>query len=284
MASQGQQTMTTPRIGAGAAERLRFENVTKRFPPRPGSRGSGSGYVVAVEGVDFAVADGEVVSLIGPSGCGKSTLLHMASGLDNVTEGRVFVDGVSVTGPNLHVAFMLQKDLLLPWRTIRENVEFGQEIRGTEAGLRRDRALALLGKYHLGDFANNYPHELSGGMRQRAALARTMALDPAVLLLDEPFSALDAQTKMVLQSDLARTLREDGKTALLITHDLVEAVALSDRVLVMSRRPGRIIREMTIDLPGADNPLERQQHPHANDFVRELMALLDIGHAELATA
>jgi NitT/TauT family transport system ATP-binding protein len=111
-----------------------------------------------------------------------------------------------------------------------------------------------------------------------------MALGPAVLLLDEPFSALDAQTKMVLQNDLARTLREDRKTALLITHDLVEAVALSDRVLVMSRRPGRIIREMTIDLPGADNPLERQQHPHANDFVRELMALLDIGHAELATA
>ena len=238
MASEGRQAMTTPRGTGGKAERLRFENVTKRYPPRSAGRGP----VVAVEGVDFSIADGEVVSLIGPSGCGKSTLLHMASGLDGVTEGRVFIDGVPVTGPNLHVAFMLQKDLLLPWRTIRENVEFGQEIRGIYGGRRRDRALALLGKYHLGDFANNYPHELSGGMRQRAALARTMALDPAVLLLDEPFSALDAQTKMVLQNDLARTLREDRKTALLITHDLVEAVALSDRVLVMSRRPGRIIR------------------------------------------
>jgi len=265
----------------GGAARLRFENVTKRFPPRSGGRGS---YIVAVEGVDFSIGDGEVVSLIGPSGCGKSTLLHMASGLDSVSEGRVSVDGQLVTGPNEHVAFMLQKDLLLPWRTIRENVEFGQEIRGTDAGIRRGRALALLAKYHLGEFGANYPHELSGGMRQRAALARTMALNPDVLLLDEPFSALDAQTKMVLQVDLARTLREDRKTALLITHDLVEAVALSDRVLVMSRRPGRIIREMTIELPGADNPIERQQHPHANDYVRELMGLLDIGHAELATA
>ncbi|HEX7007356.1 MAG TPA: ABC transporter ATP-binding protein [Alphaproteobacteria bacterium] len=282
MTTTVQEEQATPaQAGTRGTERLRFENVTKRFPPRPGSRG---GTVVAVEGVDFAIADREVVSLIGPSGCGKSTLLHMASGLDSVSEGRVFVDGEPVTGPNEHVAFMLQKDLLLPWRTIRENVEFGQEIRGTDSVQRRERALALLAKYRLGEFANHYPHELSGGMRQRAALARTMAMDPTVLLLDEPFSALDAQTKMVLQNDLARTLRENGKTALFITHDLVEAVALSDRVLVMSRRPGRIIREMTIDLPGADNPLERQQHPHANDYVRELMALLDVGHAELGAA
>ncbi|HVO17381.1 MAG TPA: ABC transporter ATP-binding protein [Alphaproteobacteria bacterium] len=280
MASKAPQATTATRGNGRGKERLRFENVTKRYPPRSG----GSGHVLAVEGVDFAIADGEVVSLIGPSGCGKSTLLHMASGLDGVSEGRVFVDGEPVTGPNPHVAFMLQKDLLLPWRTIRENVEFGQEIRHIGAASRRERSLALLAKYHLADFAENYPHELSGGMRQRAALARTMALGPDVLLLDEPFSALDAQTKMVLQNDLARTLREDRKTALLITHDLVEAVALSDRVLVMSRRPGRIIREMIIDLPCADNPLGRQHHPHTGDFVRELMGLLDIGHVELATA
>ena len=125
MASQAQQTTATGTgSGVGTKERLRFDNVTKRFPPRPGSRNGG--YVVAVEGVDFTIGDGEVVSLIGPSGCGKSTLLHMASGLDSVTDGRVYVDGEPVTGPNLHVAFMLQKDLLLPWRTIRENVEFGQ--------------------------------------------------------------------------------------------------------------------------------------------------------------
>jgi NitT/TauT family transport system ATP-binding protein len=173
---------------------------------------------------------------------------------------------------------MLQKDLLLPWRTIAENVEFGQEIQHIDRARRREIAVRLLRKYHLGEFIERYPHELSGGMRQRAALARTMAMNPDVLLLDEPFSALDAQTKMVLQQDLAQTLWDEEKTALLITHDLVEAIALSDRVLVMSRRPGRIIREFTLDMPGRNNPLERRQHPQVGKLIAELMTLLDIGH------
>ncbi|HZY54957.1 MAG TPA: ABC transporter ATP-binding protein, partial [Reyranella sp.] len=171
--------------------RLEFRNVTKRF-----------GAMTAVEGVTLSVADGEVVSLIGPSGCGKSTLLNMGSGLDPASSGEVYVDGTLVTQPNKHVAFMLQKDLLLPWRTIVENVELGQEIQGLARGERRKRALDLLAKCRLPDFAHHYPHQLSGGMRQRAALARTLAVDPSVLLMDEPFSALDAQTKMVLQQDL----------------------------------------------------------------------------------
>src|SRR5215470_5866472 len=165
-----------------ASPRLEFRNVGKRFAnPRQG------GFVVAVEGVSFSIADGEVVSLIGPSGCGKSTLLNMGSGLDPASSGEVYVDRTLVTQPNKHVAFMLQKDLLLPWRTIVENVELGQEIQGLARGERRKRALDLLAKCRLPDFALHYPHQLSGGMRQRAALARTLAVDPSVLLLDEPF-------------------------------------------------------------------------------------------------
>jgi len=256
--------------------RLQFDRVTKRFPP---SRRGGEG-VTAIADVDVRVAEGEVVALIGPSGCGKSTLLNLASGLDLPSRGRVFVDGAEVTGPNSHVAFMLQRDLLLPWRSILDNVTFGQEIQGVEKARRRAIATKLLDKYHLGEFVNHYPHQLSGGMRQRAALARTMAMDPAVLLLDEPFSALDAQTKMVLQQDLARTLWDEKKTAFLITHDLVEAIALADRVLVMSRRPGRIVREIPVTIPGRQDPLVRRQHPDMGRLMAELMSLLDIGHAE----
>jgi NitT/TauT family transport system ATP-binding protein len=255
------------------APRLEFRNVTKRFA---GQRG---GAVVAVEGVSLAVSDGEVVSLIGPSGCGKSTLLNMGAGLDPPSSGEVFVDGDGVSGPSRHVAFMLQKDLLLPWRTIVENVELGQEIQGVPRRERRRRALDLLAKCRLPDFVDHYPHQLSGGMRQRAALARTLAVDPSVLLMDEPFSALDAQTKMVLQQDLGRTLADTGKTALFITHDLVEAVALSDRILVMSPRPGRIVREIKVAISDRDNPMKRRQHPKVGAYVVELMNLLHIEQA-----
>jgi NitT/TauT family transport system ATP-binding protein len=254
--------------------RLEFRNVTKRFA----NRRQGS-LVVAVEGVSLAIAEGEVVSLIGPSGCGKSTLLNMGSGLDPASEGEVLVDGELVTGPSRHVAFMLQKDLLLPWRTIVENVELGQEILGQPRGERRRRALDLLAQCRLSDFVDQYPHQLSGGMRQRAALARTLAVDPAVLLMDEPFSALDAQTKMVLQQDLGRMLAETGKTALLITHDLVEAIALSDRILVMSQRPGRIIEEIVVEIDGRDSPMKRRQHPGVAAYIVRLMNLLQIDQA-----
>jgi len=259
-----------------ATPRLEFRKVTKRFGNRNHTDGQDP-VITAIENVSLALADGEVVSLIGPSGCGKSTLLNLGSGLDRPSDGTVLVDGEQVDGPNSHVAFMLQKDLLLPWRTIRDNVELGQEIQGVAKESRRAVALGLIDKYHLGEFANAYPHQLSGGMRQRAALARTMAMDPDVLLLDEPFSALDAQTKMVLQTDLARTLKDEGKTAFLITHDLVEAVALSDRVLVMSSRPGRIIEEIAVELPGREKPITRRGHPKMGDYIAKLMSLLHIG-------
>ena len=245
---------------------IEFTNVGKSFAT-----------VEAVRGVTLIVREGEVVSLIGPSGCGKSTLLNMGSGLYLPSSGEVKVAGQRVTGPNPQVAFMLQKDLLLPWRSIRENAELGLEIRGVAASERRSRASALLLKCHLGAFENHYPHQLSGGMRQRAALARTLAVDPLVLLMDEPFSALDAQTKMILQQDLAQTVATERKTALFITHDLVEAIALSDRILVMSARPGTIIEEIRVELPDRENPIVRRRHPRVGEYVATLMELLHLG-------
>lgn len=265
--------MTPP----AAAVRLEFRSVTKRFA---GQR-RGASPVLAVEEVSFSVREGEVVALIGPSGCGKSTLLNMGAGLDPTSAGEVFVDSVKVDAPNEHVAFMLQKDLLLPWRTIRENVELGLEIQGRPIAERRRISEGLLARCRLQDFIHSYPHQLSGGMRQRAALARTLAVDPAVLLMDEPFSALDAQTKMVLQQDLGRMLAETRKTALLITHDLTEAIALSDRILVMSQRPGRIIEEIAVEIADRDNPMERRKNPKVGGYASALMELL---HVEQAAA
>ena len=260
--------------------RLEFRDVTKKFQDRQGSGKT----ITAVEGVSLTVSDGEVVSLIGPSGCGKSTLLNMASGLNGTSGGKVFVDGEEVVAVNEHVAFMLQKDLLLAWRSIRENVEFGLEIHGIAKAERRKRSDDWLTRCKIADFADHYPHQLSGGMRQRAALARTLATDPHVLLLDEPFSALDAQTKMILQQDLARTLSDAGKTALFITHDLVEAVALSDRVLVMSQRPGKIIEEIDVEIPNRADPMERRKDEKIGQYVSQLMSLLHVGESELEPA
>ena len=260
------------------AVRLEYRNVTMRFTDGAGIS------LTAVEDVSLAVRDREVVSLIGPSGCGKSTLLNIGSGLTAPTEGTAFVDGEQVEGPNAHVAFMLQKDLLLPWRTVLENAMLGVEIRRVPMVERKRRARALLENLNLADFAGHYPHQLSGGMRQRVALARTLAIDPTVLLLDEPFSAVDAQTRIVLQRELAQTLKREGKTALLITHDLLEAVTLSGRVLVMSKRPGRIIDEIVIDLPQRDNPIARRLDPRVNDYVGTLMQRLGIDESLMTGA
>src|SRR6201998_3873253 len=259
--------------------RLEYRSVTMRF-----ADAKGGGALTAVRGVSLSVRDGEVVSLIGPSGCGKSTLLNIGSGLTAPSEGAAFVDGERVAGPNAHVAFMLQKDLLLPWRTVVENVMFGVEIQGVPAAERRQRAQALLENFNLAEFSNHYPHQLSGGMRQRVALARTLAVDPHVLLLDEPFSAVDAQTRMGLQRDLAQTLARERKTALLITPDLAEAVTLSDRVLVMSRRPGTIIDEIAIEIPQRDNPIARRRDTRFGDYVAQLMDRLDIAPVALEGA
>jgi NitT/TauT family transport system ATP-binding protein len=277
---QIQTSSTVPETVAAPLE-IEFRAVSKRFAPR--GRAGAEPAPWAVQRVNVQVRRGEVVSLIGPSGCGKSTLLNMGAGLYLPTEGEVFVGGQRVTKPMRQVAFMLQKDLLMPWRSIRANVELGMEIAGRPAAERRRVADALLARCHLQGFGDHYPYQLSGGMRQRAALARTLAIEPEVLLLDEPFSALDAQTKMVLQQDLAEMLAEQRKTALFITHDLVEAVALSDRLLVMSARPGTIIEEITVDLPVRDNPLRRRTLPQVGPLVARLMELLKVGASDALT-
>lgn len=255
-----------------APTEIEFRNVGKAFPAKGQAEAP-----FAIRGVNFQIRRGEVVSIIGPSGCGKSTILNMGSGLYHPTEGEVLVSGDTVNGPVPKVAFMLQKDLLMPWRSIRRNVELGLEIQGIPSSQRKVIAEDLLKRCHLQGFIDHYPFQLSGGMRQRAALARTLALDPQVLFLDEPFSALDAQTKMILQQDLAQMLFEEKKTALFITHDLVEAIALSDRLLVMSARPGTIIEEIEIDLPHRNNPLERRKLPEIGPLAGRLMELLQVG-------
>ncbi len=254
------------------AAALELLHVTRRFPPRDRHAQP----FTAIERLNFQVAQGEFVALVGPSGCGKSTVLNLVAGLDRPTEGQVFVSGEEVAGANAHVGFMLQKDLLLPWRSIRRNVEFGLENRALSADERRARVARELTRCRLTDYADRYPHQLSGGQRQRAALARTLAIDPRVVLLDEPFSALDAQTKLLLQKSFAETIAASGVTTLLITHDLTEAVAMADRILVMSERPGRIVEELIIDLPHRDNPIARQALPRAREFIAHLFHALHL--------
>ena len=250
---------------------LQLDQVTRRFPAR-----GGDGFFTAVERLSFTVREGEFVSVVGPSGCGKSTILNMVAGLDRPSEGTVSLHGEAVRGPSPHVGFMLQKDLLLPWRSILRNVEFGLEARPIPRAERRERALRELKRCRLAEFAERYPHQLSGGQRQRVALARTLAIEPDIVLLDEPFSALDSQTKLVLQKSFAGTIAEAGITTLLITHDLVEAISMSDRVLVMSERPGRIVEEITVDLPHREDPIARRPLPRAQELMTHLFDALHL--------
>jgi NitT/TauT family transport system ATP-binding protein len=249
---------------------LTLDAVTRRFPAPSGTM------VTAVAELTFSVHPGEFVAIVGPSGCGKSTILNLAAGLDKPSAGEVSLRGVPVLAPSPHVGFMLQKDLLLPWRNILHNVEFGLEARPIGAAERRERALRELRRCRLSELADRYPYQLSGGQRQRAALARTLAIEPELILLDEPFSALDAQTKLVLQKSFAGTIAASGVTTVLITHDLAEAVAMADRILVMSERPGRIVEEIAVDLPQRDNPIARQAHPQARAIIAHLFDALHL--------
>jgi NitT/TauT family transport system ATP-binding protein len=249
---------------------LEFKSVTKRFVSKENDS------LTAVSDVNFGVEKGEFVSVVGPSGCGKSTILSMTAGLYQPTEGEVLVSGQPVSGPNAHVGFMLQKDLLLPWRSILSNTEFGLEARGVAKAARRQRAKEELKRCHLEGFEDHYPYQLSGGMRQRAALARTLAIDPEIILLDEPFSALDAQTKLLLQNSFAETIYDSGKTTLLITHDLSEAVLMSDRILVLSERPGTVVAELKVDLPHRNQPLKRRILPEVSRYAGELFKHLKL--------
>src|SRR5919201_3843562 len=202
----------------------------------------------ALAPLDLAIGASRFVSVIGPSGCGKSTLFNIIAGLQQPTEGRVLIDGEDATGTIGRVGYMLQKDLLLPWRTVLDNVVLGMEIQGKPMKAERERALPLLQKYGLKGFEHLYPNSLSGGMRQRAALLRTLLFDTDVILLDEPFGALDAQTKLKMQEWLMQLWSDFSKTVLFVTHDVEEAIYLSDEIHVMGTRPGRIIATIPVPL------------------------------------
>ncbi|WP_137391075.1 ABC transporter ATP-binding protein [Rhodoligotrophos defluvii] len=205
--------------------------------------------VRAVEHVTLTIEPRSIVALIGPSGCGKSTLLNMIAGLYAPTSGAVFYDGRLVTAPNTHVGYMTQKDNLLPWRTVLDNVAMPLELAGWPARKRRDAARAMIEHVGLDGFEDKYSNELSGGMRKRACLARMLLYEPQALLLDEPFAALDAQLRIAMHDLLLRLWAENQQTIVLVTHDLVEAITLADRVVAFTRRPARVSFEQEVDLP-----------------------------------
>jgi NitT/TauT family transport system ATP-binding protein len=197
----------------------------------------------------FAANEGEFITIIGPSGCGKSTLLHIMGGFIPAEAGRIEVYGKEVRGPGPDRGMMFQEFALFPWKTVAGNIAWGLEVQGLPKAKIEETVGRYLDMIGLRDFRNHYPAELSGGMKQRAALARVLAFDPKVLLMDEPFGALDAQTRETMQEELTRLWERTGKTIVFVTHDIEEAVYLGDRVVVMSARPGRIRQEITIDLP-----------------------------------
>jgi NitT/TauT family transport system ATP-binding protein len=228
--------------------KLSVHNVCKTFRLR-GSASSKDRQLNVLRNLSFDVHQGEVVSLIGESGCGKTTLLRIIQGLVRMDSGSVAVDGATVSGPGRDRGFVFQQASLLPWRTARQNVEFGLELQGLAKDARAERAIKLLELVGLTQAADQFPHQLSGGMQQRIGLARALAIEPAILLMDEPFSALDAQTREVLQHELVRIHEQTAKTTLFVTHDLDEAIYLSDRVVVLAARPGRV--KKIIDVPFA---------------------------------
>jgi NitT/TauT family transport system ATP-binding protein len=221
---------------------LDVRNITKRFATDDGG-------IVAVDDVSFSVAPGEFVSIIGPSGCGKSTLFNIIGGLTGDYDGHVSVEGSAVTGTHPSIGMVFQEESTFPWRTVEENVAFPLEIGGMGKAARMERAAHFIALVGLQGFERRYPAELSGGMRQRVAIARTLASEPRILLMDEPFAALDEQTRLLLGDKVLQIQQALKQTTLLITHNLTEAVQLSDRVLVMTYRPGRLKRSVAIDLP-----------------------------------
>jgi NitT/TauT family transport system ATP-binding protein len=250
-------------VGGGASLAIRARAVRKVFS-------AGGREVVALDGIDLDVAPGEFVCLLGPSGCGKSTLLNAVAGFSLPTSGELTALGRPVTGPGPERAMVFQEYALFPWMTVERNVAFGLEIAGAPPERRRQVVEALLGKLGLSDFRDRYPRELSGGMRQRVAIARVLAIDSPMLLLDEPFGALDALTRRSLQDELLRIWAELKKTIVFVTHGIEESIYLADRVVVMTYRPGTVKRIVPVDLPRPRDPAS----PEFNALKREITALV----------
>ena len=233
----------TPREQSPAQrESISFSGVFRSYK---NSRGS---FTPALQNIDLEIEQGEFVCIVGPSGCGKSTLLHLLAGLDHPTTGEITVDGGPVKGPGTDRILLFQELGLFPWLTVRQNVEFGLKMAGVSKQERKDRARYFLRMVHLSHFEDHFMHQLSGGMRQRVALARSLALKPKILLMDEPFAALDAQTRDMLHDELERIWKETAPTIVFVTHNVREAVRLGDRVLLMSFRPGRIKSQFQVRL------------------------------------
>ena len=247
--------VTEPKVHVGAA--VQFEEVYKAFV----GRGRNSEAVLALSDVSFTAKPGEFISLVGPSGCGKSTCLNLLAGLDSASDGRVEHLGKPVSGINTSVGYITQDDNLLPWRSLLSNVELSLELQGVGKEERHQRALDVIDLVGLKGFENHYPHELSGGMRKRAGIVRTLVYESSVVLMDEPFGPLDAQTRVILQSELLRLWERSRPTVLFVTHDLVEAIALSDRIIVFTSAPGTIKREYTVDLPRPRDPFHIHETP-----------------------
>lgn len=231
---------------------LRVKNVKKTYQAK-------NGEIEALTNINFNINQGEFVSIIGPSGCGKSTLLSIVAGLENKTSGKVYIDG--------KVGYMLQKDNLLEWRTIYKNVILGLEIQSSNTKENQEYVLELLKKYGLYEFKDKYPAQLSGGMRQRVALIRTLAIRPNILLLDEAFSALDYQTRLMVTEDIYKILKNENITALMVTHDISEAISMSDRVIVLSKRPATIKNIYNINFEIQNRtPLNCRENPKFSEY------------------
>src|SRR3954469_15981260 len=258
----------------GEQAKIEFEQVSKQFPIRDNLKVRGTEQFTAVENVSFTVKTGEFLVVVGPSGCGKSTLLDLLAGLTTPTTGRILLDGKPITGPGMDRGVVFQQYALFPWRTALENVEFGLELRGLKAKERREQARSFLDLVGLSGFENRHPHELSGGMKQRVAIARSLAYDPDVLLMDEPFAALDQQTREILQGELVRIWQASKKTIVFITHGIDEAVCLGERVAVMTSRPGRIKTIVNIPLTARTAAEDLRSDPQFARYRHEIWTLL----------
>ena len=249
------------------APRILLDNVSVSYEtPR--------GRLPVVDRVSLAVDKAEFVVLVGPSGSGKSTILRAIAGLNAVESGTIAVDGKTVDGPPEHIGFMFQKDTLLPWQTVRENIEVGLALAGVPPTQWKQRIADLLALLRLSEFRDAYPAQLSGGMRHRVSLGRMLAYQPAVMLMDEPFGALDFQTKAVMGRELLRIWEAERRSILFVTHDIEEAVALADRVLVFSARPARIVAEHRIDLPRPRNLRALRGSPEFSAYTRAIWEAL----------
>ncbi len=249
---------------------LEVKNIGKKYQNKEGE-------ILAIKNVNFRVKKGEFVSIIGPSGCGKSTLLSIIAGLEEKTTGEIYIEGEKVNGISSKIGYMLQRDCLLEWRNILSNTMFGLEVKGKKDNVDKEYVLELLKKYNLYEFKDKYPSELSGGMRQRVALIRTLAVKPKILLLDEAFSALDYQTRIMVTNDIYYILRKEKITAIIVTHDISEAISMSDRVLVLSKRPGTIKDIHKINF-GIENrtPINCRESPKFSQYFNTLWKELGV--------